>query len=59
MRAVWMLEEAGCPYERVLVDIRKGGQDDPAFRKDIPMGVPPSSGRRRSILRRSAHSLLP
>src|SRR6516225_6145346 len=36
-RALWMLEEAGCPYERVLVDIRKGEQSAPAFRAVNPM----------------------
>ncbi len=42
LRALWMLEEAGVPYERVLVDIRAGGQDDPAFRKINPMGKVPA-----------------
>jgi len=36
-RALWMLEEAGCPYERVLVDIRKGAQSSPSFRAINPM----------------------
>jgi hypothetical protein len=36
-----MLEEAGAAYERVLVDIREGGQDDPAFRALNPMGKVP------------------
>jgi glutathione S-transferase len=42
LRALWMLEEAGVPYERVLVDIQKGGQNDPAFRKVNPMGKVPA-----------------
>jgi glutathione S-transferase len=36
-RALWMLEEAGCPYERVLIDIRKGAQSSPEFRAINPM----------------------
>ena len=36
-RALWMMEEAGCPYERVLNDIRKGGQNDDAFKAINPM----------------------
>ena len=42
LRALWMLEEAGVPYERVLVDIQKGGQNDPAFRRINPMGKVPA-----------------
>lgn len=36
-RAVWMLEEAGAPYERVLVDIRAGAQAGPRYRAVNPM----------------------
>ena len=35
-RALWMMEEAGCDYERVLIDIRKGAQATPAFRSREP-----------------------
>jgi len=42
LRALWMMEEAGRPYERVLVDIRKGGQDTPEFRAINPMGKVPA-----------------
>lgn len=42
LRTLWMLEEAGVPYERVHVDIRNGGQNDPAFRKVNPMGKVPA-----------------
>ncbi|MCC0001729.1 MAG: glutathione S-transferase family protein [Methylobacteriaceae bacterium] len=42
LRTLWMLEEAGAPYERVLVDIRNGGQNDPAFRRINPMGKVPA-----------------
>jgi len=41
-RALWMLEEAGCAYERVLVDIRNGGQNDAAFRAVNPMAKVPA-----------------
>jgi glutathione S-transferase len=37
IRAVWMLEEAGAPYERVLVDIENGEQARPEFRAVNPM----------------------
>ena len=42
LRTLWMLEEAGVPYERILVDIRNGGQNDPAFRRINPMGKVPA-----------------
>jgi glutathione S-transferase len=37
VRALWMMEEAGRPYERVLIDIRSGAQSDPAFARINPM----------------------
>ncbi|MBO1075974.1 glutathione S-transferase family protein [Roseomonas marmotae] len=40
-RALWMLEEAGAAYERVLVDIRAGAQQDPAFLALNPMAKVP------------------
>jgi glutathione S-transferase len=36
-RVLWMLEEAGCPYERVPVDLGKGEQSRPDFRAVNPM----------------------
>lgn len=42
LRALWMLEEAGAPYERIHIDIRNGGQDDPHFRSINPMGKVPA-----------------
>jgi len=42
MRALWMLEEAGCGYERVLVDLATGAQSHPDFRKINPMGKVPA-----------------
>ncbi|MBC9177456.1 glutathione S-transferase family protein [Pseudoroseomonas ludipueritiae] len=41
LRALWMLEEAGAAYERVLVDIHAGGQQDPAFLALNPMAKVP------------------
>lgn len=34
---VWLMEEAGVPYERVLIDIRKGDQSSAAYRAINPM----------------------
>jgi glutathione S-transferase len=53
-RAVWMLEESGRPYERVLIDIRTGKQDDPAFRKVNPMGKVPALSDGEAMLAESA-----
>ncbi len=36
-RAVWMMEEAGRPYERVLIDITSGAQSGDAYREINPM----------------------
>ena len=36
-RALWLMEEAGCPYERVLIDIRNGQQSTLEFRAINPM----------------------
>jgi glutathione S-transferase len=41
-QALWMLEEAGRPYERELVDIRSGAQSRPAYRAINPMGKVPA-----------------
>jgi glutathione S-transferase len=43
VRAVWMLEELGLPYERVFIDIRDAAaKADPAFRAVSPMGKVPA-----------------
>ena len=42
MRALWMLEETECAYERVLVDITTGAQSHPDFLKINPMGKVPA-----------------
>lgn len=41
-RILWLLEEAGLPYELELVDIRAGAQDTQAFRRINPMGKVPA-----------------
>ena len=43
VRVVWMLEELGVPYERVLIDIRDAtAKANPAFRAVSPMGKVPA-----------------
>lgn len=37
LRALWVLEEAGVPYERVRLDLSAGEQKSPAFRAINPM----------------------
>lgn len=42
-RAIWMLEELGVPYERVLIDIRDPAKPrDPEFAKASPMRKVPA-----------------
>jgi glutathione S-transferase len=43
LRALWLIEEAGIPYERVLIDIRSDlAKSDAAFRRASPMGKVPA-----------------
>jgi len=43
MRTVWLLEEAGLPYERVHIDVRdEAAKADPDFRRASPMGKVPA-----------------
>ena len=43
VRAVWMMEELGVPYERVRIDIRdEKSRANPAFRATSPMGKVPA-----------------
>jgi len=43
LRALWMLEELGQPYERVRIDIRDpAAKADPQFRAASPMGKVPA-----------------
>ncbi len=53
-RALWMLEEAGRPYERVLVDIRKGGQSLPELKAVNPMMKVPALSEGAAMLAESA-----
>lgn len=42
-RIAWLMEEAGLPYERVVIDIRDAlAKNDPAFRAVSPMGKVPA-----------------
>jgi glutathione S-transferase len=40
--AIWLMEEIGQPYERVLVDITKGAQRTPEYLSINPMGKVPA-----------------
>lgn len=42
--ALWLLEETGHPYERVLTDISTGAQKTPEFLAVNPMGKVPALG---------------
>ncbi len=42
LRALWMLEEIGAPYERVLVDLKNGAQHTPAYHAINPMEKVPA-----------------
>jgi glutathione S-transferase len=42
LRALWLFEEIGAPYERVLVDLKNGGQHAPAFHAVNPMEKVPA-----------------
>jgi glutathione S-transferase len=53
-RALWMMEEAGCDYERVLIDIRKGAQTTPQFRSVNPMMKVPALSDGAAMVAESA-----
>src|SRR5881398_3225842 len=40
--AIWLLEETGLPYERVLTDISTGAQKAPEYLAINPMGKVPA-----------------
>ena len=40
--AIWLMEESGLPYERVLTDISTGAQKAPDYLKVNPMGKVPA-----------------
>jgi glutathione S-transferase len=54
MRALWMLEEAGRPYERVLIDIRSGAQSSADFAKINPMMKVPALTDGEAVVAESA-----
>ena len=54
VRALWMLEEIGRPYERVPVNITQAGQKDPAFLSVNPMGKLPALADGEAKLAESA-----
>ncbi len=39
---IWLMEETGQPYERVLIDISTGAQKAPEFLAINPMGKVPA-----------------
>lgn len=39
---IWLMEESGLPYERVLTDISTGAQKAPDYLKVNPMGKVPA-----------------
>ena len=41
--ALWLMEETGQPYERVLIDITTGAQKAPDYLKINPMGKVPGT----------------
>jgi glutathione S-transferase len=45
LRALWILEEAGAPYERVRLDLSAGEQKSPEFRGVNPMAKVPALTR--------------
>ena len=60
-RALWMVEELGVEYERVVVDIRdEARQNDPEFAIASPMGKVPalSDGGRLSLLMKGLPHLI-
>lgn len=42
LRALWMLEEAGAPYERIRLDMATGAQRTPEFKAINPMAKVPA-----------------
>ena len=40
--ALWLMEETGQPYERVLIDLNKNDQKSPDYLKINPMGKVPA-----------------
>lgn len=53
-RALWMMEEAGLPYERELIDIRSGAQQSPEYRAINPMMKVPALADGEAVVSESA-----
>lgn len=52
--ALWLMEETGQPYERVLTDISRGAQKTPEYLAINPMGKVPALRDGEAILAKSA-----
>src|SRR4029077_14591315 len=52
--ALWLMEETGQPYERVLTDISKGAQQTAEYLHITPMGKAPALTDGEAILAESA-----
>jgi glutathione S-transferase len=52
--ALWLMEETGQPYERVLIDISKGAQKTPEYLAINPMGKVPALRDGEAVLAESA-----
>ena len=52
--SLWLMEESGQPYERVMVDIAKGAQREPGYLAINPMGKVPALQDGASTLAESA-----
>src|ERR1700686_2140811 len=52
--ALWLMEETGQPYERVLTDISKGAQKTPEYLAITPMGKVPALKDGEAVLAESA-----
>jgi len=52
--ALWLMEETGQPYERVLTDISKGAQKTPEYLAINPMGKVPALQDGEATLAESA-----
>ena len=58
LRALWMLEEVGCPYALSIVDIRSGEGKSAAYRKLNPHGKVPTLVHEGAVIPDSTAILL-
>ena len=54
LRGLWILEEAGRPYERELIDIRSGKQSTPEYHRINPMEKVPALSDSEAMVAESA-----